>query len=113
MPKILRSKLFWAVAIPVALLGLYALLGFKVAPQVARDQAQAFVREHYARELTVGAITVHPFDDGRPVGRLLARSNRSDVVDAHLVLCAARIGHDASPGLSLGPSTSTPPIPTL
>jgi hypothetical protein len=41
MPKILRSKLFWAVAIPVVLLGLYALLGFKVAPKVARDQAQA------------------------------------------------------------------------
>ncbi len=61
MPKILRSKLFWAVAIPVALLGLYALLGFKVAPKIARDQAQAFVREHYARELAVGAITVHPF----------------------------------------------------
>ncbi|MBK6670650.1 MAG: hypothetical protein KA129_04655 [Microthrixaceae bacterium] len=40
------------------------------------------------------AITVHPFDDGRLVGHLLARSGTSDVVDAHLVVCASRIGHD-------------------
>jgi len=37
-------------------------------------------------------ITVHPFDDGRPVGLLLAQSKTSDVVDAHLVICAVRIG---------------------
>jgi hypothetical protein len=43
------------------------------------------------------AITVHPFDDGRPVGRLLAQSITSDVVDAHLVICAVRLGHDILP----------------
>ena len=61
MPKFLKSRLFWAAAIPVALVGLYALLGFKVAPSIARDQAQAFVREHYQRELAIGAIAIHPF----------------------------------------------------
>jgi hypothetical protein len=44
------------------------------------------------------AITVHPFDDGRIVGRLLARSTTSDVIDAHLVVCAVRIGHDILTG---------------
>ena len=61
VPNFLRSKLFWVAAIPVALVGLYALLGFKVAPSIVRDQAQAFVREHYQRELAIGAIAIHPF----------------------------------------------------
>ncbi len=61
MPNLLKSKLFWAATIPAALVGLYALLGFKVAPSVVRDQAQAFVREHYQRELAIGAIAIHPF----------------------------------------------------
>jgi len=61
MSKLLKSKLLWAIAIPVALVGLYALLGFKVAPNIARDQARAFVRENYQRELAVGEIAIHPF----------------------------------------------------
>jgi uncharacterized protein involved in outer membrane biogenesis len=61
MPNLFRSKLFWAAAVPLALVGLYALLGFKVAPGIAREQAQAFVREHYARELAIGEIAIHPF----------------------------------------------------
>lgn len=61
MPKILKSKLFWTAAIPLALVALYALLGFEVAPGIARDQAQAFVREHYQRELAIGTIAIHPF----------------------------------------------------
>lgn len=39
-------------------------------------------------------ITIHPFDDGRHVGRLLAQTMTSDVVDAHLAICAVRLGHD-------------------
>ena len=39
-------------------------------------------------------ITVHPFDDGPAVGRLLARSGTSDVVDAHLVVLAAHLDKD-------------------
>ncbi|MCB0975590.1 MAG: hypothetical protein KDB86_13710 [Actinobacteria bacterium] len=44
------------------------------------------------------AITVHPLDDGRLVGQLLARSRTSDVVDAHLVATAARLGQDILTG---------------
>ncbi|MCM2311550.1 MAG: DUF748 domain-containing protein, partial [Steroidobacteraceae bacterium] len=80
LPSILRSKLFWVATVPILLAGLYGLLGFKVAPGIARDQAQAFVREHYQRELAIGAISIHPFklqvevrdlalpdSDGRPM----------------------------------------------
>jgi hypothetical protein len=59
--SLLKSKLLWILAIPLLLLGLYALLGFKVAPGILRDQAQKFVRENYGRELSVGEISVHPF----------------------------------------------------
>lgn len=36
------------------------------------------------------SVAVHPFDDGPAVGNLLARSNTTDVVDAHLVSLAVR-----------------------
>lgn len=39
-------------------------------------------------------VTVHPFDNGPAVGRLLARSGTSDVVDAHLVVLAVRLDDD-------------------
>lgn len=61
MSRLLKSKLFWLFAIPLLLVGLYALLGFKVAPGIARTQAQKFVREHYGRELAVGEIRIQPF----------------------------------------------------
>lgn len=41
---------------------------------------------------------VHPLDDGPSVGLLLARSRTADVVDAHLVTCAVRVGHDILTG---------------
>jgi len=43
-------------------------------------------------------VTIHPFDDARPVGRLLAQADTSDVVDAHLVVCALRLGDDILTG---------------
>ena len=43
-------------------------------------------------------LTVHPFDDGPSVGRLIALSGTSDVVDAHLVVLALRIGDDVLTG---------------
>ena len=61
MLKLLHSKLFWIVAVPAVLVGLYALLGFKAAPNLVREQAQAFVRENYGRELSVGEIRIQPF----------------------------------------------------
>lgn len=61
MSAFLKSRLFWALAVPLLLVGLYALLGFKVAPNLVRDQAIGFVRENYGRELSVGEIAIHPF----------------------------------------------------
>jgi uncharacterized protein involved in outer membrane biogenesis len=52
---------YWWVAIPPLLVGLYALLGFKVAPGIVRKQAIAFVAENYGRTLTIGEVTIHPF----------------------------------------------------
>ena len=40
------------------------------------------------------SITVHPFDDGRSVGLLLARPVSADAIDALLMVLAARLGHD-------------------
>ena len=37
------------------------------------------------------AVTIHPFDDGRAVGGILARSGTTDVVDAHLVVLALQM----------------------
>ncbi|NJD33065.1 MAG: DUF748 domain-containing protein [Gammaproteobacteria bacterium] len=61
MARILKSKPFIAAAIVAALVGLYALLGFKVAPGIVRDQAIKFVRENYGRELRVGEVRIDPF----------------------------------------------------
>ncbi|MCB0971964.1 MAG: hypothetical protein KDA97_10700 [Acidimicrobiales bacterium] len=35
---------------------------------------------------------LHPLDDGRSIGRLLAITGTTDVVDAHLALLAAQTG---------------------
>jgi hypothetical protein len=61
MRAILESKWFRASAAVALLLGLYAFVGFRVAPGLIRDQAIAAVRETYGRELQVGAVRVQPF----------------------------------------------------
>jgi len=61
MSAFLRSRLFWALAVALLLIGLYALLGFKVAPNLVREQAIGFVRENYGRELALGQVSIHPF----------------------------------------------------
>ena len=82
-----------------------------VVAQVWRDGARqarlaAFVQ----------TLTVHSFNDGPSVGRLLALSGTSDVVDAHLVILALRLGDDiltgdtedlATIGAPLGPTAPT------
>ncbi len=57
-----------------------------VLAQVWRDGSR---QARLARLLE--AIELHPMDDGRPVGSLLARAGTSDVVDAHLVVTAVRL----------------------
>ena len=61
MGALLKSKLVIAVAIVAALIGLYALLGFKVAPGLVRDKAVEYLRSEYGRELALGEIRIHPF----------------------------------------------------
>ncbi|HSL59747.1 MAG TPA: hypothetical protein VK866_18000 [Acidimicrobiales bacterium] len=58
-----------------------------VVAQVWRGPRQARLGAFLA------AIEIHPFDDGRAVGRLLSQTRTADVVDAHLVICAVRLGH--------------------
>ena len=61
MGTLLRSKLVLGVAVVAALIGVYALLGFKVAPGFVRNKAIAYVRAEYGRELSLGEIRIHPF----------------------------------------------------
>ncbi len=60
MGNILKSKIFWALAIPLLLFGLYVALGFYAAPGIVRSQAVDFVREKYGRELSLGEIRINP-----------------------------------------------------
>ncbi len=58
----------------------------------------AQVRRDGSRQARLAAflktVTVHSLDDGPSVGRLLALSRSSDVVDGHLVHLALRLGDD-------------------
>jgi hypothetical protein len=56
-----------------------------VVAQVWRDGVRQARLARFLRSVVVVA-----FDDGPEVGKLLARSGASDVVDAHLVVVAAR-----------------------
>ena len=49
------------IAIVLAIGGLYALLGFQVAPHIVRSQAISFVKNEYGRDLAVGLVKVNPF----------------------------------------------------
>lgn len=44
------------------------------------------------------AVEIHPLDDGRAVGALLADAGTSDVVDAHVALLAQRLGEEIITG---------------
>lgn len=58
---LLRSKLAWAVAAILLLVGAYAVFGFYAAPRIVRSQAVDYVRETYGRELAIGEVRIHPF----------------------------------------------------
>lgn len=57
----LESGLVKLLLVLLLLVGLYALLGFVVAPRVLRAQLVELVRERYGRRLAVGEVRVHPF----------------------------------------------------
>jgi hypothetical protein len=64
-----------------------------VVAQVWRDGArQALLAD------VLGGTVIHPFVDGRSIGRLLRASGTSDVVDAHLVHLAALLGEPVLTG---------------
>lgn len=44
------------------------------------------------------AITIHAFEDGRSVGRLMAVAGTDDPIDAHLVQLAFHLGEDVLTG---------------
>ena len=56
-----KSRLLRWIAIAVLAVGLYALLGFQVAPRVVRSQAVSFVKEKYGRDLAIGEVLINPF----------------------------------------------------
>ena len=56
-----KSKPLRWIAIAVLAVGLFALLGFQVAPRVVRSQAVAFVKEKYGRDLAIGEVRINPF----------------------------------------------------
>ena len=61
MAKFLQLKWIRWVAITAAVVGLYALLGFEVAPRVVKNQAVSFVKKEYGRDLGIGMVRVNPF----------------------------------------------------
>ena len=61
MAQVFKSRLLWVAVIVAALVGLYALVGFKFAPGLVRDQAIKYVRQNYGRELRIGEVWIDPF----------------------------------------------------
>jgi hypothetical protein len=61
VPKILQSKWVRWTAIAAAVVGLYALLGFQLAPRIVKSQAVSFVKQEYGRDLGIGVVRINPF----------------------------------------------------
>lgn len=59
--RLSRSRLAWAAVILGALVGLYALLGFYLAPRLVRNAAIDYVKENYGRDLRIGTVRIQPF----------------------------------------------------
>lgn len=64
-----------------------------VVAQVWRDGARQARLARFLR-----AVEIHPLDDGRAVGVLLADAGTADVVDAHVALLAQRLGEEIITG---------------
>lgn len=82
----LNSRL-WAIIKSAAQRGAELHTTHPVLAQVWRDPAR---QANLAR--AVRLLTVHPLDESVSVGRRLAASGTSDVVDAHLAVVAERLG---------------------
>jgi predicted nucleic acid-binding protein len=64
-----------------------------VVAQVWRDGSRQARLASFLR-----TVSVHPFDDGPMVGRILGLSGSADVVDAHIVAVALRLNDDILTG---------------
>lgn len=51
----------WGLGLPAALIGLYAALGFWVAPKIIRSQIVEQVAEKYHRTAAIGEVKLNPF----------------------------------------------------
>jgi hypothetical protein len=60
--------------------------------QVIRNPARQALLSQFVRDSTTHVIALDK-DHATPVGRLLARSRTTDIVDAHVVICALQAGH--------------------
>jgi uncharacterized protein involved in outer membrane biogenesis len=58
---LLASRSVRAGLLVLAAVGLYAFLGYSVAPGLVRTEAAEFVRERYGRELQLGVVRIDPF----------------------------------------------------
>ena len=61
MAKFLQLKSVRWIAVLLAMVGVYALLGFQLAPRIVRSQAISFVKNEYGRDLSIGQVRVDPF----------------------------------------------------
>lgn len=50
-----------AAGVLAALVGLYAFVGYRVAPNLVREQAQAYVSTEFGKQLKIGEIKTDPF----------------------------------------------------
>ena len=78
----------------------HAFLSAAIRSEMALHTTQPVVAQVWrggSRQARLAAflktIVIHPLDDGRSVGQLLAQTKTSDVVDAHVVITALRLGH--------------------
>ncbi len=61
MASILRMKSVRWIAIVLAVVGVFALLGFQLVPRIVRSQAISFVKNEYGRDLAIGLVRFNPF----------------------------------------------------
>lgn len=73
----------WARALlaATAALGIYALVGYQLVPRLVHDQAVAYVRAQYGRELSIGAVRFDPFRLALEVDRLSLPDREGKLLD--------------------------------
>ncbi len=59
--SLLKSRIFWVLAIVVVALATFTVFGFHTVPRIARSEATRFVSEQYGRDLRIGEIRFNPF----------------------------------------------------